>query len=259
MPVATAQSCSDALIRAWISRFGLPDKATSDNGFTFTAKLWSQLHQDLGTIVTYAPVYHPASVGHIESQHRSLKVGLKTALLKMADQEGKNWTRVLPWVLLGKRTTYLPALDASAAEVVYGQTLKVPGDLAGADLEPEGTIKQLLQKLHQKAAQPPVQTTHHTTKPTYTPSIMSTASHVYVRRGKTTPLGHNFEGPFPIWERKSESCVIVKVGTYVNGAPRLQLHHWNNLKPAHFLHDTFEAQAPTLGRPKKDQATVLHQ
>merc|ERR1711951_64188 len=123
MPVATAQSCSDALIRSWISRFGLPDQATSDNGTTFTAQLWSKLHEDLGTIVTYSPVYHPSSVGHIESQHRSLKASLKATLLKMGDTEGELWTRALPWVLLSQRTAFRPDLGASPADLVYGQAL----------------------------------------------------------------------------------------------------------------------------------------
>ena len=40
MPEATSLNCANALVKSWISRFGLPDRATSDNGTTFTSNLW---------------------------------------------------------------------------------------------------------------------------------------------------------------------------------------------------------------------------
>ena len=133
MADATSENCTNTLVSAWISWFGLPDTVTSDNGTTFTAKLWKHLHEQLGTLLTYARVYSPSSVGHIERVHRDIKVGLKAALLHLGDTEGKFWTHALPWVLLGKRTAYQPDLGASAADLVFGQALKVPGDLAGAE------------------------------------------------------------------------------------------------------------------------------
>ena len=59
MPEATSENCCRALIEAWISRFGLPDHATSDNGNTFTANLWSKLHQDWSRIPRYIYPYTP--------------------------------------------------------------------------------------------------------------------------------------------------------------------------------------------------------
>ena len=49
---ATAQACCDAFVSQWVSRFGLPDAATTDNGNTFVSQLWTKLHENLGTIVT---------------------------------------------------------------------------------------------------------------------------------------------------------------------------------------------------------------
>ena len=206
------------------------------------------MHEDFGTLVTYSPVSHPASVGHIERAHRDIKVGLKANLHQMADKEGKNWTRMLPWVLLGKRTQYQPELDASAAEMVYGQPLKVPGDLAGSNLEPEGTIKELLNKLHKHAAKDPVPTSHHSNRNVYMPDKAMTCTHVWAKVGKSTPLGANLDGPYPILERRGKSCVLIQVGTYVNGTPRAQLQHWNNLKPANFMDEPYENFKPNLGR-----------
>ena len=146
-------------------------------------------------------------MGHIERTHRDIKVGLKTNLLKMADKEGQYWTLALPWVLLGKRTQYQPELGASAAEMVYGQTLKVPGDLAGANLQPEGKIEEILRKVHRNTAREPIQTSQHRSMTTYMPPSVANATHVYVKVGKTGPLGANFDGPLKILERRGTSCV----------------------------------------------------
>ena len=80
---------------------------------------------------------------------------------------------------------------------------------------------------------------------------MFNCTHVYTECDKTTPLGPNFEGPYPIVGREGTSCIKVKKGTYVNGEDRVQLWHWNNCKPANFLDTPFEVQAPKLGRPNK--------
>ena len=37
---ATAQSCCDAFVNHWVSRFGLPETTTTDNGNTFISQMW---------------------------------------------------------------------------------------------------------------------------------------------------------------------------------------------------------------------------
>ena len=252
MTVATAESCADAFLAQWVSRFGLPVTAQSDNGNTFLAQLWQRLFETLGILVTYSPVYRPASLGGLERQHRDIKSGLKTTLLKMGDSFGSQWLRALPWVLLSRRTAFQPELGTCSAELVMGQTPRVPGDIAGADLSPDSDLPALLSRLRSNAQRSPVQTAHHGTKPVYWPESVKTASHVYTRRGKVTPLGHNFDGPFRITERIGNSSLKVKVGEFTTGKDRIELHHWANCKPAAFLDTPVEAQRPIVGRKAKD-------
>ncbi|KFD68173.1 hypothetical protein M514_19655 [Trichuris suis] len=40
-----------------------------------------------------------------------------------------DWLKVLPWLLLGMRATVRPDLQAFVAELVYGATLRLPGQL----------------------------------------------------------------------------------------------------------------------------------
>ena len=106
MPVATAESCADAFIAQWVSRYGLPLSVVTDNSNSFVAHLWKGLHDALGIIVGFTPVYSPASLGGLERKHRDIKVGLKTTLRQMGDQHGSQWLRALPWVMLGRRTAF---------------------------------------------------------------------------------------------------------------------------------------------------------
>ena len=240
--------------------FGLPEIATTDKGNTFISKLWTKLHEELGTIVNYTPVYHPASLGGLERKHRDIKNSLRAALHHMGDQHGRNWLRVLPWTLLGLRCAYQEDLGTSPAELAYGHTPLVPGALAGADLKPDDNLASLLDNLRTKAARPPVQTAHHNdSPPVYQPKDLDQVTHVYVRRGKVSPLGPRFDGPYPIISREGTSCIQVRTAFYANGTPRLELHHWKNCKVANFFNDEpFEAAKPALGRPRKDQASVAN-
>ena len=225
--------------------------ATTDNGPSFVSKVWAKVHENLGTIVSYTPPLHPSSLGHLERQHRDIKVGLKTALLDMAEQYQGEWCDALPWVLLGRHAAYQPDLGASPAEIVFGACLKLPGDLV-RDGDPEAAdVSQLVDALRINAAQPPRQTAHHRHLPTYWPASAEKATHVFLRKGKTTPLGPTYEGPFPITEKYGDSCVQVQVGVYTSGTPRLITAHWNNCKPAVLKPGAPTATRTTLGRPKK--------
>ena len=250
MKEANANTCCEAFLGHWVSRFGLPRTACSDNGNTFVAQLWSKMHESLGTLVTYTPPYHAASLGSLERQHRDIKSSLKAALHHMGDEHGHNWYSVLPWILLDKRTTYQPELGVSPAELVYGETLLVPGDLIAGELSPDSNLPNLLDRVRRNAARPPVQTSHHSVPAVHLPADLKAVSHVMVKRGKTAPLGANFDGPFPVVDHVGTSCVKIIVGHFVNGEPRYEIQHWNNCKIPKFLEQPFESTKPALGRKK---------
>ena len=55
MAEATAANCCRLFITGWVQRFGLPRVATSDNGNTFVANLWNEMHKALGIEVEFTP------------------------------------------------------------------------------------------------------------------------------------------------------------------------------------------------------------
>ena len=44
----TAEECAKALLRSWISRFGVPGDITTDQGRQFTSALWAEMNTMLG-------------------------------------------------------------------------------------------------------------------------------------------------------------------------------------------------------------------
>ncbi len=58
----------------------------------------------------------------VEHLHRQLKAAL------MSHADGEHWVDNLPTVLLGIRSTFKPDINVCAAELVYGSTLRLPGE-----------------------------------------------------------------------------------------------------------------------------------
>ena len=246
MATATSAECCSAFIQSWVKTFGLPCTARSDNGNSFVARLWQDMHAKLGTIVSYSPVYAPQAAGMVERQHRDLKVGLRAALVKMADEKGESWHSALPWVLLGRHNSFHVELQATPSEVVFGEDMRLPGDI-DAPFGPDKSLQDLIKRVKGNADRPAAPTALHKSVPVYMPSDVDTADHVYVKRAKTSPLSPKADGPFPILKRIGKSSLEVQVGTYKNGQPRTEVHHWRNCQPYKAECQT-PAVRPTLGR-----------
>ena len=65
-------------------------------------------------------------------------------------------------------------------------------------------------------------------------------------------LQPRYHGPYPINKRTGDTTIEVRTGTFKSGKPRLELHSWNNAKPAFLSEDSVVAERPKLGRPVKE-------
>ena len=65
--------------------------------------------------------YHPAANGMVLRFHCQLKAAIKSR----ADDR---WSDTVSAVLLGIRATYREDLHASAAELMYGETIRLPSE-----------------------------------------------------------------------------------------------------------------------------------
>ena len=119
IPNILAETVAEAFVNNWVARFGVPSTITTDRGSQFESTLWEHL---LGTKRIRTTAYHPISNGMVERFHCQLKAALKCQPIP------SNWVSSLPLILLGIRTTLKEDLQCTAAELVYGTTLRLPGE-----------------------------------------------------------------------------------------------------------------------------------
>ena len=236
----TTDSCVQAFLQGWISRFGMPLHVTSDRGVQFTSQLWTALSQRLGIHLHHTTAYHPQSNGLVERLHRHLKASL------IARLKGSTWMDELPWVLLGIRTAPKEDLGVSVAELVYGGPLTLPGEFVVPGVEARENPTDLLPHLRSVVRSfRPVTPAIHQSGPPPMPTNLQNSKFVFIRRdGHRPPLQPPYEGPFHLLRAGPKYC-LVDLGN------RHDSVSVDRLKPAHADPDVpvTTAQAPRRGRP----------
>ncbi len=122
IPDSTADMVARAFVHTWISRFGTPSTVTTDRGRQFESHLWKAFTRLLGTKHLRTTAYHPMSNGLVERLHRQLKASIKSY------PHPEHLTEALPLTLLGIRSSLKEDIGCTSAELVYGTTLRLPGE-----------------------------------------------------------------------------------------------------------------------------------
>lgn len=198
----SAESVARALCEQWISRFGVPRRITTDQGRQFESTLFRHLTDLLGIERIRTTPYHPQANGCIERWHRVLKSSL------MARCSGENWTRHLPMVLLGIRAA-VNTSNTCAAEMVYGQAVKLPGEFFSAPGPHPVDTAAFVQDLRTQIdrLKPAIPRTQH--RRTFVPNELQTCSHVFVRVGGIKKsLTPPYEGPFKVLRRSAKHFLV---------------------------------------------------
>ncbi|GFO43156.1 Pol polyprotein [Plakobranchus ocellatus] len=229
-----------ALIRNWISCFGVPLDITSDRGTQFTSTFWGEIANQHGVQLHQTTAYHPQSNGFAERLHRTLKSALKARL------QGPNWADELPWILLGLRTAPKEDIGSSAAELVYGIPLTVPGEFIDpfAKCVPSGIGRDSCYRNIKNLS--PLPTVHHNLwAQSHVPKSLRDSKFVFIRHdGHRGPLQRPYDGPFQV-VASGDKTFRIMVGD------REEIISVNRLKPAHIdlTNPVPVAQPPRRGRP----------
>ena len=224
-----------ALTSGWIARFGVPSIITSDRGVQFTSQIWQILCKTLRIKHVVTTAYHPQSNGLVEQFHRQLKNALKARAC------GVDWAEHLPWVMLSIRAAPREDSAVSAAEMVFGSPLTLPGQILTDEDVPASTRERADSAVKQFAAA----SRSYAVVASGIPGTLAEAEMVYVRRGAVSPpLTQGYSGPYGVLERRPKVfCFQVGDKEEVVSVDCLKLH--TGSAPAH------PAALPRRGRPPK--------
>ena len=239
--------CVDRFTR-WVEAYPMPDQSTSsviaalgnhiqmfgtfsyihsDSGCQFTSAAFKDYCRFLGCEHRISNIRYPQSNGLAE---RYIKT-IKTALTAKLDRN--NWVKYIPLIVLSINNTYKADLKCSSAELVFGQTLRLPGDLCFNTPLPRIAFPDDFVLSMRKFANEckPTDTRVEQSNPTHLPKELETCTHVYVRND---PIKQNltptYDGPFPVHSRTNKTFKIFRKGNLFSVAV-------NNVKPAFTLHD----------------------
>ncbi|XP_063835245.1 uncharacterized protein LOC135084399 [Ostrinia nubilalis] len=136
----------------------------------------------------------------IERVHRQLKASLMC--------HDNTWTTSLPFVLLGMRTAFKEDIKATAAEMVYGENLRLPGEMLAPSVSihsPENASDFVEKLRHKMADIRPIPASRHSKPSAFIFKDLSTATHVFLRDDTVRrPLQPPYTGPHPIIERSHD-------------------------------------------------------
>lgn len=212
IPNITATTIAKTFVEQYISRFGTPLDITTDQGSQFESKLFSELTKLLGTHRIRTTAYHPQSNGMVERFHRQLKASLK------ARGDTVHWSAELPIVLLGIRAAVKEDLKCSAADLVYGESLKLPGEFfvtnpSTRSMDTNDVIEKLRTTMQNLI---PVDTRLPTKSKIFIPKDLNNCEFVFVRNDKVRPpLSQPYDGPFKVIRRLRKAFVIEQKGTSI--------------------------------------------
>lgn len=235
----------DAFFRTWIARFGTPSRITTDRGSQFESAIFKGFTNLIGCEKIRTTSYHPASNGMIERWHRSLKASIMC-------HESADWVNTLPAVLLGLRNCLKEDCQASAAEMVYGTTLRLPGEFFVDEEQTigEGVFAERHRQLMRKVKPTPIR--HHQNRRAFTFNTLFTCTHAFLRVETKSSLVPPYQGPYRIVRRVSDYVFEVDVDG------KTQTVSTERLKPALLeAHATSpDPQAPTqIGQDSKGSDT----
>ena len=240
----TCKGCQTAKV----SRHNTPATITTDRGAQFESKLWDSLCNQFGIIWNRTTSYHPQSNGMVERFHRQLKAAI------MAHESPNPWTITLPAVLLGVRSAVKERLGRSAAEMIYGTTLRLPGEFTkqykvDANTDLENYSDKLRVAMSRLRLCPPRDTQQHNI---FQFKEIATCTHVFLRRiAIAPPLTAPYDRPYKVVARSGRVMKILVKG-------KVETVSLDRVKPAHMECEpttgtTTQRKPPS--KPRKSTAT----
>lgn len=196
----TAETVARALVRCWISHFGVPHQIITDQGRQFTSSLFENISRVLGFAKIRTSAYRPQANGKVERFHRRLKDALRA--------RQSDWLADLPLVLWTFRFTTPRNADYSPFTLLTGEAASFPASVADrCSLDDPNEIVSRLRQLIDHAVASPLDTVP--VPPPTIPQSLESADEVWVRIDRVRrPLEAPYSGPFRVIERQPRYFTI---------------------------------------------------
>ena len=110
---------------SFFTRVGAPEEILTDQGTNFTSQLLKEVYRLLHIRPIRTTPYHSQTDGLVEQFNGTLKAMLR----KMATEEGKDWDRLLPYLLFAYREVPQASTGFSPFELLYGRNVRGPLDI----------------------------------------------------------------------------------------------------------------------------------
>ena len=124
MKSVVAEYVAEELIGIF-TRVGIPWEILTDQGSNFMSNLLSELYRLMQIKPIRTSPYHPETDGLVERFNGTLKAMLR----KAAVGEGKDWDKLLPFVLFVYQEVPQASTGFSPFELVYGRQVRGPLDI----------------------------------------------------------------------------------------------------------------------------------
>ena len=186
-----------------------------------------------GIYLSRTTAFHPPANGLVERMHRTLK-----AAIMCRGQE--RWTDALP--LLGMRTDFKEDLQASVAELVYGEPLRIPGEHLAASPTTGDPLQVIAQLRSHFERLRPVPAARHASPAIFVHKDLADSTHIFLRQDAIRRhLDPPYRGPYKVLARTKKTLRIA-----INGRPVKV--STDRVKPAYIMAEpdsrTVTARAP---------------
>ena len=112
-------------LMAFFACVGVPDEILTNQGTNFTSQLLTEVYRLLQIKPIRTTPYHPQTDGLVERFNGTFK----TILKKVVSEEGRDWDRLLPYLLFAYREVPQASTEFSPFELVYGHNVRGPLDI----------------------------------------------------------------------------------------------------------------------------------
>ena len=119
-----AETIAEELIQIF-ARVGLPQEILIDQGANFQSQLLQEIHHPLRVRAIRTSPYHPQTDGLVEKFNQTLK----SMLRKCAREGGKDWDKMVPFLLFAYREVPQESTGFSPFELLYGRDVRGPLDV----------------------------------------------------------------------------------------------------------------------------------